>query len=120
MLTLGNIVIVNDESKKKVCSCCRRMLASGVCIACGAATVFAAPVFHRIDPASGSRTAMFKQLTASELQISEPYTAADDRCDPLHTESTTGLRTDADLVTMGSVSTADLLWPPKYVRFPGL
>ena len=104
--------------KRKVCDTCKRLIVGGVCVACVASAVVAGPVFDRIDPAPGSPTAMFKVLTNPAPQIPGFYPAAEDRGDPWHTEATSGLRTNVDYVTRGSVSTTAWLWRPKYPRLP--
>jgi hypothetical protein len=106
---------VNDEMKKKICKRCKQLMTAGVCIACAAGAVVAGPSFHRTDATSGSQTVMFRLLTTSEVRIREVYAAAEDRSDPLHTENSTGLRTDVDLVTIGSISTDD---PPSQRKYP--
>jgi hypothetical protein len=106
------------EMKRKVCDTCKRLIAGGVCFTCIAGAVVAGPVFDRIDPTPGSPTATFRMLTDPAPQIPILYPAAEDRGDPWHTEATSGLRTDVDYVTMGSVSTTEWLWRPKYPRLP--
>ena len=106
--------------KRKTCNTCKRLVAGGVCIACAAGFAIVGPVFHGTDPTSGSPTTMFEMLTSPAQRIPGLYAATEDRSDPWHTESTSGLKTEVDLVTIGSVSTTYLPQQPKYLRLPRL
>jgi hypothetical protein len=85
----------------KICHGCETLMICGICLACG--TGAAGSVFHGAGAVPGPAT-----VTAPGILRLSP--ASWDRREPWHTETTSGLRTDVDYVTRGSLATD---WSPQ-------